>query len=446
VIANMSLAGSSGFRNLRSVVASALEQCEFVWPAKIMPSRIALSLEPGQLLDLPTARKLASVAKSNPQAQLAAGRAFLMQSGHTVSVIVEAEKCFRRAVSKLPGNAEALTYLAWSIDNQGRWTEAKELYEQAIRLDPGCALARERHDAALEELNLTEVSGEAGRKSTSTFPRFPETIGSLSDMDQAIKDHVLSHTPKDALSLTRETRIVTLGSCFAANLAHALVAEGIAATNLTVGETVNSTYANLQLFQWALGTMESASEEFVSRFGRAELAKLITEADVVIYTLGVAPCFFDKQSGEFVLVPRRQAVRGLRDGRYIFRTTTVEENERNLTSIVALVRRFNPACRFVFSLSPVPLTATLEARSAFEADCLSKSILRVTVDRVASSTPGCLYWPSFEIVRWLGAYLPGMYGEEDGTTHHVSERVVRTIMRLFLDTYRREGRPHAAPV
>jgi hypothetical protein len=410
-----------------------------------MPPRIAVSLEPGQLLDLPTARKLASVAKSNPQAQLAAGRAFLMQSEHTVSVIVEAEKCFRRAVSKLPGDAEALTYLAWSIDNQGRWTEAKELYKQAMRLDPGCALARERYAAALEELDLAEVSGEAGRKSTSTFSRFPETIASLSDMDQAIKDHVLSHVSKDALSLTRESRIATLGSCFAANLAHALVADGIAATNLTVGENVNSTYANLQMFQWALGTKDSVSEEIVSRFGRAELAKLITEADVIIYTLGVAPCFFDKQSGEFVLVSRRKAVRGLMDGRYIFRTTTVEENERNLTSIVALVRRFNPACQFVFSLSPVPLTATLEARSAFEADCLSKSILRVTVDRVASSTPGCLYWPSFEIVRWLGAYLPGMYGDEDGTTHHISERVVRTIMRLFLDTYRREGRSHAAP-
>src|SRR5262249_37853674 len=136
---------------------------------------------------------------------------------------------------------------------------------------------------------------------------------------------------------------------------------------------------------------------------------------------------------------RGEGVRGLRSGKYVFRTTTVAENLDNLRAIVALVRDVNPGCRFVFSLSPVPLTATLEARSAMEADCLSKSILRVAVELLVAETAGCVYWPAFEIVRWLGAYLPNMYGDEDGTTHHVSERVVRTIMRLFLETYRRRA-------
>ena len=130
-------------------------------------------------------------------------------------------------------------------------------------------------------------------------------------------------------------------------------------------------------------------------------------------------------------------MRGVLKGKYTFRMTTVEENCDNLRSIVSLVRSVNPDCKFVFSLSPVPLTSTLEQRSAMEADCLSKATLRVAVDRVVSDTADCIYWPAFEIVRWMGAYVPNMYGEEDGTTHHVSERVVRTIMRLFLETYLR---------
>jgi hypothetical protein len=66
--------------------------------------------------------------------------------------------------------------------------------------------------------------------------------------------------------------------------------------------------------------------------------------------------------------------------------TTVDENLNN------------PDCKFVFSLSPVPLTSTLEPRAVMEADCLSKATLRVAVDQLVTSTPGCLYWPAFEIV------------------------------------------------
>jgi hypothetical protein len=49
------------------------------------------------------------------------------------------------------------------------------------------------------------------------------------------------------------------------------------------------------------------------------------------------------------------------------------------------------------------------------------------------------------MVRWLGAYVPDMYGEEDGTTHHVSERVIRTVMRHFLRLYRHDGEGPEVP-
>lgn len=132
-------------------------------------------------------------------------------------------------------------------------------------------------------------------------------------------------------------------------------------------------------------------------------------------------------------------------GNYVFRNTTVEENVNNLQAIIDLVRRSNANCDFVFSLSPVPLTATLEARSSMEADCLSKSILRVAVEQIVTTSPRCLYWPAFEIVRWLGSYFPGMYGEEDGTTGHVSERVIDLIIALFLQNYLRSTQKMVAP-
>lgn len=335
---------------------------------------------------------------------------------------------------------EALTYLGWSLDSQGRWTEAKEIYENALKLDPSYPIALERYAAARQELNIVDDGAIAGgKKGRTKFTRFPETLAELSDLDRAIEQFVISHVPETALSLTKQSRIVTIGSCFAANLAHALNADGIPAQNLTVGEIINSTFANLEFFQWALGGSSTVNDEMAGKFGREEVAALLTQADVVIYTLGVAPCFFDKASGAFVLPQRTEGVRGVVSGKYIFRTTTVEENVRNLRAIVTLVRRANPNCKFVFSVSPVPLTSTLEPRAAMEADCLSKATLRVAVEQLVAGAPDCIYWPAFEIVRWLGAYVPNMYGEEDGTTHHVSERVVSTIMRHFLRLYMRAG-------
>lgn len=79
----------------------------------------------------------------------------------------------------------------------------------------------------------------------------------------------------------------------------------------------------------------------------------------------------------------------------------------------------------MLTVSPVPLNATFEMESAVVADCVSKATLRVAVEDVLrQGIPGVRYFPSFEIVRWLSAYLPGMYGEDDGSTVHISERVV----------------------
>jgi tetratricopeptide (TPR) repeat protein len=94
-------------------------------PEQISPSA-------NQPPDLAEAQRLAAMTTSDFHAELAAGKALLFGSGHKVSLIVEAEKCFRRALAQSPVSAEATTYVGWSLDNQGRWTEAKEYYERAL--------------------------------------------------------------------------------------------------------------------------------------------------------------------------------------------------------------------------------------------------------------------------------------------------------------------------
>ncbi len=95
----------------------------------------------------------------------------------------------------------------------------------------------------------------------------------------------------------------------------------------------------------------------------------------------------------------------------------------------------------VLTVSPVPLSGTLEFHSAVVADCISKSTLRVACHEVMSVQEGTdvLYWPSFEIVRWLGTHFgpdqPHVYGAHDSNTRHVSEWMVTLIIDLFLEHY-----------
>jgi hypothetical protein len=398
---------------------------------RIVARRVSRTSGIEKKLGIDEARLLAATAKTDFAAQMTAGKTMLYGSESRLSVVVDAERCFRRAMEIDPGSAEAVAFFAHSLDSQGRWTQAKSVYEHALALDPTHELARNRYNLALEELNRTDESAPPKRQA---FSRYPETIASLADLEQAVIDNVLSHLQPNAFQLTKATKIVTVGSCFAANLANALKSEGIVAVNLTVGEVVNSTFANLEFFRWAFRESEVISEE-MSRVNRDTIRDYLSDADLIIYTLGVAPCFFEKESGHFLIPQKTAGVRGVISGKYVFRNTTVEENVRNIGEIVTLIRRVNPKCDFVFSLSPVPLSATLESRSSMEADCLSKSILRVAVEQVVVSTPRSLYWPAFEIVRWLGPYVPDMYGEEDGTTSHISERVIRLIIGLFLRTY-----------
>jgi hypothetical protein len=362
---------------------------------------------------------------------MAVGKELLFGAKQRSSMIAEAERCFRRALEFMPQSADAMAHIARALDDQGRWTESKDWYERSLAIDPTNALARERHPLALRAIGM-----HLGQD-RSRFTRFPESVDEMSDFETAIRRHCLSHANRGQITITPATKVVTLGSCFAANLAHALQAEGIKVRNVTVGEFFNSSYANLDLVQWLFGRTSSAAYDHLRHFGdgREEIATLLRQAELIIYTLGVAPGFFDATTGKFVMPERSEAVLGAVRGKYTFRNTSVDENFQNLRRIVLLIREDNPNCKFVFSLSPVPIAATLENRSPMEADCLSKATLRVAVEQLVNDVDGCIYWPSFEIVRWLGTYFPGMYGDEDGSTRHVSERVVRTIIRNFLQIY-----------
>lgn len=372
--------------------------------------------------DIEAARKLAKRSKAAAH-QITAGKTLLYGSESRASRIKEAEACFQTAVDAQNNNAGAIALLGVAVDSQGKKTEARGYYEQALALDANNEIARQY---------LARLPTPS--RGTSRYNRFPEAIDELRDLPALIAQEFLPRLPTLDKDI-RRVSFVTVGSCFAANLSNALVAEGLKSTTLTIGEEVNSTFANRGVFEWALGDHEAAKDKYpfvASEYDRHKLRAEIEKTDVLVLTLGVAPGFFKTADGSFSKETAVTAVRGLRDGSLIYRQTTSDENFDNVARIVELIRAANPMCTVFITVSPVPLNTTFDGLSAFEADCISKSTLRLTAARCVKELPNCHYWPSFEIVRWIGAYVPNMYGEDDGSTFHVSERVVATIVKAFL--------------
>ena len=313
---------------------------------------------------------------------------------------------------------------------------ASGILEEAIRLNPEAQNLKQELVRTQEAL----IQGRA-RKQVIRRGRYPSTNEMSGEIKAAITKLLLNDLPNERF-INRQTSFFTLGSCFAREIARKLEHRGYPAFHLEVAEHINSTHANRCMLELVLGTCSGQpkarlDEMFGAGGVRPEaLRKVLQTADAIIYTLGVAPAFFEVATGEFVMPPSSALSAQALAEVFEFRTTSVAENLENLNFIYEKVKAMNPRCKFVLTVSPVPLRKTFEFNSALNADCLSKSTLRVTAHEfMQRREAGTYYWPSFEIVRWLGGHVGPFYGVDDGSSLHVSEALVGVITDLFIDQF-----------
>lgn len=286
----------------------------------------------------------------------------------------------------------------------------------------------------------------SNRKRDTLTNRWPAKIDMLQDRAQALRKHVIVDMGRYPKLINSNTKVTTFGSCFAGNIARVLKDYGVNANNITIGEAINSTFANLEYVKWATGDDPSKSSEYDEKFSNILQSspgihkEMFKETDLFIITLGVAACFFSAESGKFIMPTASQINHRVLAEKYLYRLTTSDENYRNIKNIILLIRSINKKSLIVFSISPVPLIASFGGSSAVMTDCASKSILRAAMEQVLSENiSNIYYWPSFEYVRWLGAYWGDTYGEEDGSTHHVSEAAIKIIIETFMEAFHFNG-------
>jgi tetratricopeptide (TPR) repeat protein len=273
--------------------------------------------------------------------------------------------------------------------------------------------------------------------------RYPDTQDFTGDLRKLIRNHIAVNLNSAPKFIDKATRFFTMGSCFARNLSESLTESGYASHHMEISEYINTTFANRVFVDWLRDADidEAICTRFVEllprRWSKESALQAIKNSDVFILTLGVAPAFFDRETGSFVL-PRPTALnsRALAE-KYLFRTTSVKENVDNVLYLLDFIRSISPEIKIVVTVSPVPLQASFEFESAVQADCLSKSIMRLTAHEVVnnSNISNIFYWPSFEIFRWAGSNAGDFYAADDGAAWHVSEDKVSSTVRAFVEMF-----------
>jgi flagellar basal body rod protein FlgC len=326
--------------------------------------------------------------------------------------------------------------LGEALWQQGRTEAAIEAIRTSLEIEPNSAEAR----------TLARVFKDPSPAAPHAPVRpWPAASKQFQDPRKVLTRYMLRGR-NDPRFITAQTAFAALGSCFAGELATRLSAAGRDVHHELIGEEVNSTFANRRLLEWLEQGSETTHAEIMEQaFGidvRERLRSALSRSDVVIMTLGVAPGFFHHVTGEFGWISGRiePSVRDHLMTRHVMRNTTVAENVANLRAILASMQRLAGRRQtVVLTVSPVPLQGATHAPSAVEADCLSKSVLRLACDEIVRD-PGdatVVYWPSFEMVRWLGSYYvrEPAFGAEDRTTVHVSRWLIDIVVGLFLEHF-----------
>lgn len=340
-------------------------------------------------------------------------------------------------------NSASDYFLLSEILTQGNFFEESiAALEKAIALDPAkydTGANRETLDLARSRLSRASKA-ENNRKKVG---RYPETADFRGDFQKLIRNHIAVNLSSEPKFITKNSRFFTMGSCFARNLAKSLKDSGYLSHHMEISEYINTTFANRVFVDWLTDAdIDDAIRDRIAELlppgaSKENTLQVIKDSDVFILTLGVAAAFFERATGDFVL-PRPSALnsRALAE-KYLFRTTSVRENVDNVLYLIKFIRNVSPRTKIVVTVSPVPLLASFEFESAIQADCLSKSTMRLVAHEVVnnSNISDIFYWPSFEVFRWAGSNAGDYFAADDGAAWHVSEEKVAGTIRAFVDMF-----------
>jgi hypothetical protein len=160
-------------------------------------------------------------------------------------------------------------------------------------------------------------------------------------------------------------------------------------------------------------------------------ARMLTETDLFIFTLGLTEGWVDRRTDRVYPVCPGVTAGQFDPAIHLFHNFRHAEVLADLQAILGLLRRFNPAMEMLLTVSPVPLTATVEDQHVLTATSASKAILRAAADDCVRGTAGTDYFPSYELVTHPASGGPWF----DANLRSVSAAGVDRVMDIFLASH-----------
>jgi len=276
------------------------------------------------------------------------------------------------------------------------------------------------------------------------------------------------------LSITSETPIASMGSCFAREIRKVLVAKGFtyiqeevqhpASVHASAAwERTYNTFSIRQIFEYTFATFKpdvrwwrtpqsgkvqdpyrriilydcvaAAENDFANHMICSRRA--LQQARVLILTLGLTEIWEDRHDGSVICLPSGPYVKeGGSLARYHFRVSRYTENLQNLERIHELMQQHNPECQLLVTVSPVHLWATFRRDlDVISASCNSKSTLRAVADAFASAHDNVHYFPAYEMATIYKPLMAQTYFSDGKENFHVNADTVGFIMDHFFRFY-----------
>ena len=368
----------------------------------------------------------------------------------------------RRCLITTPGSTFALKTLGTLLRNSGAVEAGRTQFTRSRCLDP---------NDPTTAAQLWKIDGDwgwggrgvvgdvhivdGGKDNDARFYRttsarfFPQRLAQFDDLDRVLRDDIFHGYLPDHPLIDAGRPIIAMGSCFAQHIRRHLLSVGRQSEHVPVPEGLNNTFAIRQFIDWVEGgedlahAFEKGAGGQMTRWDtdkeRQPFRRAMQAAGGFIATIGVAEVWRDRRTGGVFWrgIPETQFDPAIHE----HALSTVEENADNLRAIAAGLRRLSGEAPVVFTLSPVPLIATMRTgTSIFAADAVSKSTLRLAIEAVMRDPPeGVYYWPSFEALRWLGGHLERRLYDGEANPRHPSPDIIERVVSLFVDHFMEPG-------
>ena len=130
----------------------------------------------------------------------------------------------------------------------------------------------------------------------------------------------------------------------------------------------------------------------------SKVKSLVGQADLFVFTFGLTEAWECISDGA-ILPTCPGTIGGTFDAsRYRFKNFTFGEVMADAESFISYALSKNPKMKFLFTVSPVPLTATATDEHVLSATVYSKSVLRAVCGELRSKYQCVDYFPSYELV------------------------------------------------